>query len=280
MNSLQETSTELASKIVEIRLSIRHPQNKNKVFILLEGRTDIKLFRKLFFHQYTDTPSLDGKDKLIEALSILRSEGYTNIIGIRDADFEHLENHSLPENIFLTDFHDMEVEMIESDKLESVIAEFSTDECYPLLSQNLKENIYNIALEIGYIRWYSEKKNGLFNFKRIKWNSLISHSNCQILLDKEKLIICLLEQITNNELNIQEEADKLKEISTDKLQISNGHDLTMLISNCFSNGNINQSKIEEALRLSYHFKNFENTKLFNDLTLWANSNNYQLFATL
>lgn len=277
MNSLQEVANELTSKLVEIRLSIHHIQNKDKVFILLEGETDIKLFRKIFSHNYTNTTSLKGKDKLNEALSILRGEGYLQVIGIRDADFEHLEENIPIEHLFFTDYHDMEIDMIESDALQALIDEFSTKECHINLCQNLKNSIYDIALHIGYIRWYSERENGLFNFKRVSFNSCITYNNCQISFDKEKLLELLLGQLINMELNLEVEIDTLKNISTDRLNICNGHDLTLLISNCFTKGNINQNKIEEALRLSYHFQYFKNTNLFQELEKWGELNGYNFF---
>ncbi len=277
MNSLQREASRLESKLAEIRLSIRHPQNRDKVFILLEGETDIKLFRNIFSHQYTDTTALNGKEKLLEALSTLEVEGYSQLIAIKDADFDHLEEVDYPNNLFITDCHDMEVEMIESNALNSIVNEYSSNECYSILVNNFKNEIYDIAMEIGYIRWYSDRVGGLFNFKRIEWSTLISYNDCQISFDRERLIELLLEQVEDVELIIEEEIALLKESSSNKLQLSNGHDLTLLISNYFLN-NINQSKIEQALRLSYAIEYFQTTNLFNNLNSWASSNNHRLFA--
>jgi len=277
LNSLRDEAGNISSKLAEIRLSINHPQNQDKVFVLLEGRTDIKLFRKIFSHKFTDTTALDGKDKLVEALTILHSENFRQVIGIKDADFEHLENIINIDNLFLTDYHDMEIEMIESDALKSVIDEFSTDECYSDLSNQLRQNIYDIALEIGYIRWYSEQKNGLFNFKQIPFNNLVSYKNCKISFNQQEFIALLLNQLKSDDSNILADITILKNISTDRLQICNGHDLTLLISNYFTTGNINQNKIEEALRLSYHFQYFKNTNLFQNLKSWAELNGYNFF---
>ena len=280
MNSLEELSTEFVSKLVEIRLSLGHPPY-NKVFILLEGETDIKLFRNIFSRHYTDNTQLKGKVKVIEALNILNNEGYINIIGIADADFDHLEEVSYSNNLFVTDYHDMEIQMIESDGISSIISEKGED-CYRILADNLKQDVYDIAIEIGYIRWYSEREDGLFTFKnKFNWNNLVSYDNCQIVFDMEALIILLLAQLENSDdINIQEEVNHLKELSTDKLQICNGHDMTLLIANYFPTGNINRDKIEEALRLSYHFSHFKTTNLFQNLNNWANSNNYQLFEEI
>ena len=178
MNSLRDEASNLETKLVEIRLSIKYPQNKDKVFVLLEGKTDIKLFRKIFSNNYTDTSSLNGKDKVMEALQTLHSENFTQVIGIKDADFEYLENAPSIDNLFITDYHDMEIEMIESNALNSIINEFSSNECHTSLLSNLKDNIYNISLEIGYARWYNEKektKNGnhILRFEGLNFNNFI-----------------------------------------------------------------------------------------------------------
>ena len=276
---MQEISSELGVKLSEIRLSIRHPKNREKVFILLEGKTDIKLFRNIFLHTYADTTALEGKDKLIEALYILEDEGYRELIAIKDADFDHLDGVNYPTNLFITDYHDMEIEMIESNALYSIINEFAEEDsaCYSYFLDNLKNEIYALAIEIGYIRWYSSREGGLFNFKKINFNSLIKYNNCQVSLDVDALIEVLYLQTENDNANIREDTTLLKEMSHDKLQICNGHDLTTLIANYFTAGNINQKKVEEALRLSYTVEYFQNTNLYANLQNWANTNNHILF---
>lgn len=276
MNSLQSVSSQLGIKLSEIRLSMRHPENRNKVFVLLEGETDIKLFRNIFSHQYVDTTALHGKEKLLIALETLQTEGYSQLIAIKDADFDHLEDVNYPDNLFATDYHDMEVEMIESDALNSIINEYADEECYSLLIENLRDGIYSIAKEIGYIRWHSDRVGGLFNFKRIAWSTLISYNDCQISFNRERLIELLLEQI-EDAIDIEDGISQLKESASDKRQLSNGHDLTLLLSNYFSS-NINQSKIEQALRLSYTMEQFQTTSLYDNLKDWASSNSYRLFA--
>lgn len=282
MNSLQEEANKLESKLVEIRLSIEHPENRDKIFILLEGSTDIKLFRNIFSYNYTDSTEVNGKDKIIQALEILNNEGYLKLIGIKDADFDHLEEVSYPYNLFITDYHDMEIQMIESNALNSIIHEFTSQECHRNFLNNLKNQIYTLAIEIGYIRWYSDKirvsmGKGLFDFKRIKFNNIISYSGCQVFLDMDELIRLLYVQIENNEVNIEENTALLKETSGDRLQICSGHDLTTLIANYFPTGNINQTKVEEALRLSYTMEYFRNTNLFSNLDIWANNHTHRLF---
>mgnify|MGYP003521747344 CR=1 FL=1 len=55
-------------------------------------------------------------------------------------------------NLFLTDYHDFEIEMIESISFTDIVNENSNDECHANYLVNLKDNIYSIALIIGYLR--------------------------------------------------------------------------------------------------------------------------------
>jgi len=92
MNEIQDISNQLNTKLNEIRLSKNHPSVKGKIFVLLEGKTDIKLFRNIFNPDKTYISQINGKEKLKQALEILHDEGYSTIFGIKDSDFDNLEN--------------------------------------------------------------------------------------------------------------------------------------------------------------------------------------------
>ena len=79
----------------------------------------------------TDIVPLNGKEKIKEALKILKREGYKQVIGIKDSDFDHLENLSYKEiDLFITDYADMEIQMIESLAFKAVINEYASQECH------------------------------------------------------------------------------------------------------------------------------------------------------
>jgi len=281
-NSLREVSNELDTKLNELRQSIPHPNNRNKLFILLEGESDIKFFRKIFNIDLTDTTAINGKEKLKNILIILL-ENHNNIIGIKDADFDNLENSEVIENLFITDFHDIEIEMIKTGAFDSILSEFSTKECYEKFKLELKDNVYEIAMILGYLRWYNERKgqNILF-FKGLNFNEFVEKGDCTLIVDEDKLFEAVISHTKKkeNSLNItvdelKEEIQILKEISEDRLQICCGHDLTKLISMIFK-ANMNNEKIEEALRLSYRFEYFKDTKLYTDLKNWLEENSFSL----
>jgi len=293
MSSIQEISDELTTKVNEIRLSKNHPLTKNKIFILLEGKTDIKLFRNIFNHQTTYIEEINGKEKVIKALEILQNEGFVKILGIKDADFDHLEYNRYEHiNLFLTDYADMEIQMIESLAFESLINEYSHKDCYEDFLDTLKDKLYNETIVIGYFRWFNEKKfkednNYLLRFKGLKFNSFIEVSKCNIVVNREKFFLNLIEQSNSNlnSDNLENIISNLKLNSDDYLQICNGHDITKLLAYLFNHkdnsdkSNINQDRIEEALRLSYNFEDFKQTNLYYNINDWQQKYDMEVFKT-
>lgn len=294
-NSLREEANNLISKIVELRLSITHPNNEGKVFILLEGKTDIRLFRKLFSSQRTDSTALDGKDKVVTALNTLLQEGFSNIIGIKDADFEHVEPIEPSQNLFLTDFHDIEIQMIESNAFNSLICEYFSSQCQDKV-EDIKRTLYEIALIIGYTRWFNEKEKvineeHIFLFEGLSFQNFITvNSNCTMILDQNEYFSLLIDHSKSKNpylsLTVQDLKDKVDELkgsSQNEKQICCGHDMTKLLERLLSNGsncdqsNINQDKIESGLRLGYDVEAFKQTTLYNALLFWEESHNYRLF---
>jgi len=290
MNSLRELSDNLLIKLNKIRLLIGDLQYRDKIFILLEGKTDINLFRNIFDNQLTYITQLNGKTKIIQALEILQNENYKNILGIKDSDFDNLENITYSDiNLFITDFADMEIEMIESEAFESIINEFAHENYHQSFLQNLKIRLFQEATIMGYLRWYNERYFSTHNryilrFEGLNFNRFIEINRCDISINIENFFTTIIthSSISLNKENLQQEIENLKQISTNHLQICNGHDITTLIAyllrnrECSNKTNMNKDKIEEALRLSYSFDYFKNTKLYRELIQWQN-NNKQIF---
>ncbi len=283
-NTLREVSNELDIKLNEIRLTKNHPSNYNKVFILLEGKTDIKLFRNIFNCKTAYIEEIKGKEKAIKALKILQNEGFVKIFGIADSDFDNLENITYEDiNLFITDYADMEIHMIESPAFKSVINEFASENCYEFFLNHLKEKLYNETIDIGYIRWFNKKLSKNINFKRLNYEKFINKSECNISVDSDKLINEIVKIFDINESEIRREVEKLKLISNDYLQICNGHDITKLLAYLFNyrnnsdKTNIKKERIEEALRLAYNFNDFKQTKLYENLYKWQKKYNINMF---
>lgn len=100
--------------------SIRMLKNSgNELFLILEGKLDCKLYPKYFKEDKTHTVCAFGFERVEKVIDILESENQDNILGIIDADFRRVLKKGYNKNkIFITDFHDVESTLINSEAID------------------------------------------------------------------------------------------------------------------------------------------------------------------
>jgi hypothetical protein len=280
--SLQESIT-LESVLDEIRLHAYHPQNRDRVFFLVEGDSDIRLFRKLFNQNICKVKSIPGGvSKLEQGLSKLYLE-LNRIIGIRDADFMNLEEKTPSISVlFLTDTHDIETLMIKSDEaFISVVHEFYN---YEFSVSELRNTFLNSISYFGYLRWYNDLNNLELNFKDVGIGDFFDAQNLK--LDKLKCIQNIVNRSPNCKCDdveiILQKVDKLIKSEHDLFQVCNGHDVANAMAiffNFHKSGlkGLTGERIQSSLRLVYNINQFQNTDLFIKINIWALANSYNLF---
>ena len=201
------------------------------------------------------------------------------VIGIRDADFLHLENksESVP-FLYLTDYHDAELMMIASDKtLASFIAEYLDINTYQ--PNVLREKIIASIVPLGYIRWYNHQKDGKLNFKGLALSKFYDSESFSI-----QIKVCIQEihsKSPNRSIDVEVDTIRsLKADGIDSLQLCNGHDfekaLALFVTGQSGKG-VREKEIGRALRLSYTKEEFQKTALFEVLREWEEVVDYVLF---
>jgi Protein of unknown function (DUF4435) len=266
-----------SDKLTELRLDMSHPKSKGIVFILLEGDSDVRFYRK-FFRQ--DTCKLEevpgGNIKLEEILSAL-NKVFTLIIGIRDADFLHLEAQktTIP-NLFLTDYHDLEIILINSDTAFSAVAhEFSTIDKKEHAA--LKFKFFEVLKLLSYLRWYNDKSNNRLKFKGLNLGNIFDVTNFVLnptLLFSKIKALSPNATFKDDEL-ILLEIQAMENDNHDLLQLTNGHDLMKIMAAYFSSLNkkgINDADLASVLRIAFSLEDFKMTQLYKDTLEWAVTN--------
>ena len=267
-------------KINAIRLQLRHPSGNEKVWILVEGESDQKLFGGLIDGQNARVECVHGGlTSLRKAVETLAKET-KQVIGIRDADFLHLENksESVP-FLYLTDYHDAELMMIASDRtLASLVAEYLNVNTYqPAV---LREQILQSITFLGYVRWYNHQRDGRLNFNKLALSNFLDVNTLSVQVE-----VCVREiHARSSDRRIDIETDVIQSMQTDGidlLQLCNGHDfgraLALFITGQ-SNLGVKEKEIGKALRLSYTKEEFQKTTLFESLKEWERVANYVLFG--
>ncbi len=263
-------------KLIELRLDISHPKSKGKVFILLEGESDIKLFRKLFNLSNCKVETIPGGMlKLEEGVGILVNI-HPLIIGIRDADFIHLEAKPYEKaNVFLTDFHDIEMVLIsEDDAFSPLVFEYTN---LPKHKHNeIRTNIMDLIEQIGYLKWLNDKENLEYKFEA-GFQDLISFANHKI--DFNQYFERVLSKSPNAKITdktiILDKMRILKDTNPNPLQLCNGHDFMKAFSEYIKQNcrvkNIDCEHVVSSFRMTFTFDHYSRTRLHHDTKMWADN---------
>jgi hypothetical protein len=269
-------------KLNELRLDILHPNSFGVNFILVEGDSDIKLFRKLFDIEKCKIENIPGgKNKLEECVNTLINT-YPLIIGIRDTDFLNLNNINYTKhNMFLTDKHDIETTMIsDEDVLNTLVFEFTNTPKNQHIS--LLNNITTSIEMVGYLKWLNSIENLELKFG-CGFQDLVSFNNFNINFDTYFSRVLLKSpnaKIIDINL-IKSKITELKATNPENFLLTNGHDLVNTLANYIKNVSgikgVSNENIASILRISFNHKQLEKTNLYTELNNWSNNNNTKIF---
>jgi hypothetical protein len=234
--------------------------------ILVEGANDARLYPKFLkdFQTRVIVIKSGGKSNMLEALTIL-ADNTKQAIGICDADFYHLDkNYPALENVFLTDYHDIEMTMMYFNHADNAI-----------LQMVLPETAF-----IGYTRWYNEKNAGNFNFKKVDVGTFFI-SNGKPRLDGEKYLSELNHVSKNKTMAITkkeiEEFIKLNK-TEDYFNLCTGHDIIVGITLILGNNNTLE-EYQKSLQDSFTIDHFMQTNLYKSMLSWQTINGFDILNT-
>ena len=113
-----------ASTLTEVLTEIKLSYSILKgTYIIVEGESDVKLFRSFFDDSQCQIWWFRGGVHQLEHSLSEIAKTYPLVIGIRDADFMHLEGRTPAiGNLFLTDFHDLEMMMVHNVRVFDKVA--------------------------------------------------------------------------------------------------------------------------------------------------------------
>lgn len=257
-------------------------------YILLEGENDELLFSKFFNPDFATFEICHGKEKLLSAIKILNESGVTqNYIGIVDKDLDFLNSdYVLEDNVFDTDYHDVEIMCFNSNAFKSFALEYfskSKIERYKDLA-NLKTHIIDLALQVSKLRIINFYENYNIKLKpnqKKNENKEVDYS--KFICKKELKYLgheILLDTISNyynqglsqNKDIIVKDIENLDISKLETLNLIHGHDLTTIITlglkSSIGKSSLSSTKreeVERALRLAYSYEDFKTSQLYQKI---------------
>jgi hypothetical protein len=282
--------------------SLQMDKSFNGCYFIVEGPKDEIFFRKFIDDQSCQISIAHGKSNVFGSIAILNERGFKSALGIIDKDFMAILDEKVEmSNIVSSDFHDLEISIIESPAFDFVITTHCDEGKLKALEESnkkkLKEILYQLSESIGYLRLANKQFELGLSFKpeKVDGKSLTFSDFIDInslkLISEEKLITTVfnysLNRITKpkpKELIIQKyhEAKNLK--VSDLRHLCNGHDITFIIQLALKRkiGNMNtnecsQRRLELDLIFAYDSSYFVTTTLYSEIKKWeANTTNKAL----
>lgn len=276
-------------KIVELKLDLSHPNSEGICFVLLEGETDIRLFRKFFNSEKCKLENVPGGNpKLENAVSELAGI-YELVIGIRDADFINVGTMPYSKkNMFLTDYHDIEMTLVsDDDSINAIVFEYTE---IPTKNHNtVREKIISTIEQISLLKWLNYTENLEIIFEKIGFQDLLSFSN--LTIDFDQYFSRLLSKSPNAKIAdiaiIKSKIAALKALNKHPYQLCNGHDFVKAFAHFIREQiireqkrvkNISDDMVSSNLRITYTKEKFYSTQLYNSTKAWADSKNCDIYA--
>ncbi|MCD9500481.1 DUF4435 domain-containing protein [Photobacterium carnosum] len=275
------------SKLNEIRMLMNRRGFKSKVFVLIEGKTDLKLFRKLFDTTHVQLEVLDGKENVTNVVSAISHSNLNRIVGICDADFDHLNLISSSHLVFFTDKHDSETMILHEVGVDSIIGEYAKPQYLDGLKRNLLKKALEISFEIGLLKWVNSRDNYNLCFKEIEFDNFMTINNLNIEFSIESFINEVIHHSNSIDYSVFndliEKVNILRVESACEYLVCCGHDITKIISLIMSQPNLSidtpysQARVESDLRKSYGHNDFIKSDLYGNLYDWSQRNAEILF---
>lgn len=285
-NTVLEATT-LLEKETEMITMCHHEANEGKVFVVIEGTDDEKIYSR-FLDDLKVTFYVTGNCLHVVELvrNLNRNPSFENrLIGVKDADFDHILHRSYSglDNLFLTDCHDIEMTILSDDFENSLKAEYRLSHT-TLLTDKVAEDLKNLS----YLRLYNEVaivSHGLdgINFNDITYSVLYDGENAvgmQNCLDHVKL------KCNNARLGHFPIAEMVERVmgsyeNSDLRQLTRGHDLIyalqVRLAKISGHDSWGYKNLCLMLRCSCTKEKFEGTKLYRDLNAWMNGRNLHLW---
>ena len=258
-------------------------------FLLVEGRSDQKLYVKFTDPSQTQVVVCRTKDDVVSAIKALDAYNFDGVLAIIDADFERIEGRiSVAENLFCTDQHDAEVMMVSSDRaINALLSEFSSPE---KLAQWITINqtspvshLLEIGSRMGALLLFSLRSDAALDFgsfkNGLKITEFVNERNLEFnfrnfiqhVLNRSGCPRAPLDPILDEVMAILAEGHHPAELCR-------GHDLVDLIGFSLRSaiGSCQQTEVaghtlEGYLRVAYSSECFASTNL------WANVVNWQKY---
>lgn len=260
---------------ISVRM-VRKAQKVSKPILLVEGTTDVRLYRWMLGGAAEVVPGT-GKENVLQATARI-GDCWEWCICVLDADFDRILGVERDNRILLTDLHDIECEYFRSDAFRKTLDEFCSFEklrkAFPSISSGdldravdeVRESVISACAVIGSLRLVSAKRNLQLRFKGMDHRKVLEPKTVSVD------VTALVRVVLANGASVAVSPDDLtkwtiseRDAGHDRWQLCQGHDLVSVscigIRRVWGDGKVNEDYLDRALRLAFEAAFFWGTNL-------------------
>ena len=273
-----------ADEVTASRIRLHRQQDKTNSIVLVEGESDLLCFdARLLNGDFCKVWQMNGRERVVEALTQVRNWDIPGVIAIVDADFDRISGSIIEANdLFYCDGHDAEIMIGLTSALDELIR-FKADEkkietAKEKYNQSIREIVLNMGAPIGAAMLVDREKDWKLSFKELPYEKFIDRKD--FVCDENELAKILVQQRLSACIDQRDYAKKIRqkvrEINS-AIELCRGHDFCKIFALCFAKGNPNNfldkaKDIEDGMRMVFQRAQFETTELFSKLIRWQTQN--------
>ncbi len=280
--------------IKELLNSIRFEFENQEFVILVEGQEDLDFYSQYFkfekdkvFFYYPPAPNKYNKGMVIKLAKT--HQNIAKFCAIVDADLDRITKKMINEpNIFLTDYHDLEMGIFMSSAIEKILVlinNITKNIVERFIKKNgcktFRELILKKALILAYLRYLNYLHNWNLSFKFIHKSNLFDTKN---FCHYDICIHYLISHHNTNKSSSQLKTKNVKEILEKALKQKYEFDLTQFchgkdtckIALYYFNHDLKDKRKDEinifTLKTAFEEADFMKFQIYNNVAVWIEEN--------
>lgn len=243
------------------------------VHFLVEGDGDSKFWKTRLTKHYTSIVSCEGKQNLLGASQLISRQGLAFVVGVYDADFEHLFGvvHN-PHLLTPTDENDLEVTLLASEALDVVLHEYADESLLNFFESNHRISVVDhleaMSGEFGKLRLLSNLLGQNVDFGRLSPYRFFSSVDWTLNVGELHSEYARLAGVSVKQLH----RDLTASIPDAKRWgLCHGHDTVRILAHglrsVIGKRQISEQDLAKILRIAYSFKMLEKSRMYSALKI-------------
>lgn len=258
-----------------------------KTIVIVEGITDRRLYGK-FMDPSVEVVIAHSKNNVVGAVKLaVKRRKCEFVIGIVDADLDHIKESWLAPQLFVTDTRDSETLMMKSDAFDDVMAEYGDEakvRTYERRFGNIRENVVKSGYPLGIMMYLSDRYGWKLCFKNLEFSNFIQRDTMGIDVKAFLREVASISSSTPGKDAMAQLLDGELQNPKDPWIVCRGHDVMEIMAiglkevfGSFNCKHITGSALSGSFRLAFDKEEFSTTKLYKDTKEWSERTNHVLW---